>query len=187
MPAIRRLNCPRSSLACFTLSLMSLPRSAMVPCRITAGLLRWRRPKVGRREPTFALQSADRFAMVTSLEVNELKVNRALAGVIVLGAIALAVLFSSFYTVDEGTRGVILRMGAVSGIAQPGIGFKIPLVDRIVPISVQTHSALYPDMEAYSRDQQLATMDVSVTYRILPTRLIRCTRSTAVLKAWSAG
>ena len=106
--------------------------------------------------------------MVTSLEVNELKVNRALAGVIVLGAIALAVLFSSFYTVDEGTRGVILRMGAVSGIAQPGIGFKIPLVDRIVPISVQTHSALYPDMEAYSRDQQLATMDVSVTYRILP-------------------
>lgn len=97
-----------------------------------------------------------------------MKAYRALAGVVALVILALIVLFGSVFTVDEGTRGVVLRLGAVQSIAQPGIGFKIPLIDRVVPISVQTHSALYEDMEAYSRDQQLATMDVSVTYRILP-------------------
>ncbi len=97
--------------------------------------------------------------------------NKALAGVVALVVVGAVLLFGSVFTVDEGTRGVVLRLGAVSGIAQPGIGFKIPLVDRVVPISVQTHSALYDDMEAYSRDQQLATMDVSVTYRILPTEV----------------
>lgn len=100
-----------------------------------------------------------------------MQVNKALAGVIALVVVGAVLLFGSIYTVDEGTRGVVLRLGAVSSIAQPGIGFKIPLLDRVVPISVQTHSALYNDMEAYSRDQQLATMDVSVTYRILPTEV----------------
>ncbi len=86
----------------------------------------------------------------------------------VVAVIAAVIVFGSIYTVDEGTRGVILRMGAVSGVAGPGVGFKIPLIDRVVPITVQTNSAVYRDMEAYSRDQQLAEVTVSVTYRILP-------------------
>ncbi len=96
---------------------------------------------------------------------------RTLAGVVALAVVAIVVVFGSIYTVDEGTRGVILRLGAVSGIAEPGVGFKVPLIDRIVPIIVQTDSAIYENMEAYSRDQQLATITVSVTYRILPTEV----------------
>ena len=92
-----------------------------------------------------------------------MKAYRALAGVVALVVLALVVLFGSVYTVDEGTRGVVLRLGAVQSIAQPGIGFKVPLIDRVVPISVQTHSALYENMEAYSRDQQLAD-DVYAQY-----------------------
>lgn len=96
---------------------------------------------------------------------------KTLAGVVAIVLVALIVVFGSIYTVDEGNRGVILRMGAVSGIAQPGLGFKIPLIDRVVPITVQTNSVVYRDMEAYSRDQQLATIDVSVTYRIVPSEV----------------
>jgi len=55
---------------------------------------------------------------------------KALAGVIVLGI--LSVVLGSWYTVDEGERGVVLRYGAVSGVAQPGLGFKIPVIDSIV-------------------------------------------------------
>ena len=100
-----------------------------------------------------------------------MKAYRFLAGLVAIGVLAVVVIFGSMYSVDEGTRGVILRLGAVSGIAEPGVGFKIPLIDRIVPISVQTTSAIYTDMEAYSRDQQLATITVSVTYRIVPTEV----------------
>lgn len=97
-----------------------------------------------------------------------MKLYRSLAIVVALALLAIFVVFGSMFTIDQGTRGVVLRMGAVSGIAEPGLNFKIPFIDRVVPINVQTNSVVYPDMEAYSRDQQLAEIDVSVTYRILP-------------------
>lgn len=100
-----------------------------------------------------------------------MKLYRTLAGLVALALLALIVIFGSIFTVDEGMRGVVLRLGAVRGIAEPGLGFKMPLMDKVVPVSVQTHSALYRDMEAYSRDQQLAEMDVSVTYRLLPSEV----------------
>ena len=94
---------------------------------------------------------------------------KALAGIIILGI--LSVVLGSWYTVDEGERGVVLRYGAVSGVAQPGLGFKIPMIDSIVRISVQSKAAIYNSMEAYSRDQQPATMNLSVNYRIPPDRV----------------
>ncbi len=88
-----------------------------------------------------------------------------------IGLALLSVVLGSWYTVDEGERGVILRYGAVAGIAQPGLGFKIPLIDSVVRISVQSKAAIYNGMEAYSRDQQPATMNLSVNYRIPPDRV----------------
>lgn len=88
---------------------------------------------------------------------------------IVLGMVALAILsvvFGSWYTIDQGERGVILRYGAIAGTAEPGLGFKLPLIDTVVRISVQSQAAVYDQMEAYSRDQQPATVKLSVNYRI---------------------
>jgi regulator of protease activity HflC (stomatin/prohibitin superfamily) len=88
-----------------------------------------------------------------------------------IGLAILSVVLGSWYTVDEGERGVILRYGAVAGVAQPGLGFKIPLIDSVVRVSVQSNAAIYNGMEAYSRDQQPATMNLSVNYRIPPDRV----------------
>lgn len=94
--------------------------------------------------------------------------NARLLTIAVLVLLVAAVLFGSFFTVDQGYRGVVLRTGAVAHIAQPGLGMKVPLLDRVVKISVQTNSKVYDRMESYSRDQQLAELRVSVTYRIVP-------------------
>ncbi len=83
-----------------------------------------------------------------------------------VAALAAVAASKSFYTVDEGERGVILRTGAVVGTAEPGLGFKIPFLDRIVKISVQSRAQIYEQVEAYSRDQQAATMKLSVNYRL---------------------
>ena len=82
--------------------------------------------------------------------------------------IAALLAFNSFFTVDQGYRGVVLRLGAFTRIAQPGLGMKIPFLDRVVLISVQTNSKIYEQMETYSRDQQLAELRMSVTYRLVP-------------------
>ncbi len=86
------------------------------------------------------------------------------------GLIALVIFvfaFGSFYTVDEGERGVVTRYGKIVKVSQPGLGFKLPLLDSVTKISIQDHVEIYSDMEAYSRDQQPAIMRVSVSYRLL--------------------
>lgn len=85
---------------------------------------------------------------------------------IFLVLILVAVGISSAYTVEEGSRGVITRNGAVIGTAEPGFAFKAPFVDSVNEISVQSQTRTYGERSAYSRDQQAATMGFSVTYHI---------------------
>jgi regulator of protease activity HflC (stomatin/prohibitin superfamily) len=89
-----------------------------------------------------------------------------IGGAVVVGLIALTVVGGSFYTVDQGERGVILRNGAVVGTAEPGLGFKLPIVDSIREITVQTQARVYEKVMVYSRDQQNANLQVSVNYRL---------------------
>lgn len=87
-------------------------------------------------------------------------------GAVVAGVIGLSVLGGSFYTVDQGERGVILRNGAVVGTAEPGLGVKAPVIDRVVEINVQSLAQVYNNVLAYSADQQTASMRVSVSFRV---------------------
>ena len=89
-----------------------------------------------------------------------------IVGSVFVGLIALVILGGSFYTVDQGERGVILRNGKVVGTAEPGLSFKLPIVDSVKEINVQTQARLYEKVMVYSRDQQTADLYVSVNYRI---------------------
>lgn len=88
------------------------------------------------------------------------------AALAVLGFFALIIFGGSFYTIDQGERGVILRYGAVVGTAEPGLGFKLPLIDSVVKISVQSRAKVYDNVNTYSRDQQPADITISVNYRL---------------------
>ena len=85
---------------------------------------------------------------------------------VVVGLAALTVLGGSWYTVGEGYRGVQLRNGAVVGTAEPGLGFKMPVIDSVVDISVQSQARAYEDVQTYSKDQQTASLMISVNYRL---------------------
>lgn len=85
---------------------------------------------------------------------------------VVAGLAALTVVGGSWYTVDQGERGVMLRNGALTGVAEPGLGFKMPIIDRVVDISVRSQAKIYENVLAYSRDQQTAGLTLSVNYRV---------------------
>lgn len=88
-------------------------------------------------------------------------------GTVALGALfGVTVVFGSWYTVDQGERGVVLRNGAVIGTAEPGLGFKLPWVDSVVKIDVQAKARPYESVPAYSKDQQTAILQLSVNYRL---------------------
>lgn len=87
------------------------------------------------------------------------------AGFIFGGLFLLSFLLGSFYTIDQGERGVILCNGAVCGMADPGLHFKIPFIQTVKLISVQSQKVVYADIKTYSRDQQPAILRVSLNLR----------------------
>ena len=94
--------------------------------------------------------------------------------------VGLALIFGSFYTIDQGERGVILRTGAVAGTAEPGLHFKLPWIETIVKIPVTEQVSYWTcsnnggscqtnerhEMQAYSQDQQPADMRVTVSWHV---------------------
>ena len=87
--------------------------------------------------------------------------------------VILLLLYSTYFTIDQGERGVILHWGAIAGEAEPGLHFKMPIVTTIEKISVQVQKEAFEKngdsdtrMQAYSRDQQPATIALSVNYHV---------------------
>jgi regulator of protease activity HflC (stomatin/prohibitin superfamily) len=96
---------------------------------------------------------------------------RGIVGAAVVGLVALIAILGSWYTVDQTERGVLLRNGAVIGTAQPGLGFKVPLIDGVERISVKTSTYTWDKMNSYSYDQQPADLKISVTLRASPDKV----------------
>ncbi|HEY5336970.1 MAG TPA: prohibitin family protein [Rhizomicrobium sp.] len=87
-------------------------------------------------------------------------------------AVLVAVLFLLFgidgtwYTVDQGERAVLLRWGQAVDVEGPGLHFKMPFIEDVVKMSVREQKEEFKT-QAYSQDQQPATVQVSVNY-LLP-------------------
>ena len=96
---------------------------------------------------------------------------RGTVGAAIAGLVVLIAILGSWYTVDQTERGVLLRNGAVIGTAQPGLGFKVPLIDGVEKISVKTSTYTWDKMNSYSYDQQPADLKISVTLRASPDKV----------------
>jgi regulator of protease activity HflC (stomatin/prohibitin superfamily) len=85
-------------------------------------------------------------------------------GFVAIAVVAILTLFGSWYTVDQGERAVVLRLGATVGEDGPGLHFKLPWINTVHKITVQNQNRRYTKLETYSRDQQSAELTVSVTF-----------------------
>jgi hypothetical protein len=94
---------------------------------------------------------------------------------VVVGLAALTVIGGSWYTVGEGYRGVQLRNGAVVGTAEPGLGFKMPVIDSVVDISGSLKLALMTPFRHTQRTSKLLLCLYPLTIACL---LIRSKAST---------
>jgi len=45
---------------------------------------------------------------------------------------------SSFYTIEPGEKGVVLRLGKFHAVTKPGLNFKLPLLDVLYKVDVKT-------------------------------------------------
>lgn len=84
------------------------------------------------------------------------------------GLLLMLLFFGAWYTVNETERGVLLRNGALVGVIEPGLSFKMPFIETVRFLSVQNQTTTYQGLQAYSKDQQTATLNVSVSWHVLP-------------------
>lgn len=75
--------------------------------------------------------------------------------------------FGSFVSVPAGNRGVLLRFEKVEGVLNEGLNVKMPLIDKVVMMSVQTQKYEEPATAA-SKDLQDVTAKVAINYRVDP-------------------
>lgn len=93
------------------------------------------------------------------------KLSRTLILSIPIAVAALLLLLLSFYVVPAGYVGVITRFGAVHRVVQPGLGAKIPFVEAVHEMSVQTQKDEV-DASSASSNLQVVTAIIAVNYRL---------------------
>lgn len=77
-----------------------------------------------------------------------------------------ALSFGSFFVVDQGERGVVVRSGKVTAVHDAGLYWKMPFIDNVKTIDVRSKAKQYESVSVISSDQQLANLVLSFNYSI---------------------
>jgi regulator of protease activity HflC (stomatin/prohibitin superfamily) len=85
----------------------------------------------------------------------------------VVGLVSLTVLLGGWFRVPAGYRGVVLRMGAVQYVADPGFHLKMPIIDRALDIEVRIRKEVVQSA-ASSKDLQVINSEIALNYAPVP-------------------
>ena len=80
----------------------------------------------------------------------------------------IAVLWAAFgfYTVKEAERGIVLRFGKFERIAEPGLRWRMLLVERVVPVDIETVRSLSASGFMLTEDENVVSVEFEVQYRV---------------------
>lgn len=79
--------------------------------------------------------------------------------------------FMAVYTVDSGTRKIVLTAGEATSVSTEGLNFKVPFYQSTREVNVKTHKASQ-NANAASKDLQIVSSTISVNYRYNADKLI---------------
>jgi regulator of protease activity HflC (stomatin/prohibitin superfamily) len=95
---------------------------------------------------------------------------------------AVIIIFGSIYVISEGERGVLTRNGAFVAVKDPGLGFKVPIIDGVTDMEIRNMRIETP-VHVYSSDTQQYEAAVSVNYDLNPAEVERIFKSEGVYYA----
>ena len=86
--------------------------------------------------------------------------------VIILVLLALIV-SSAIKVIYEYERGVVFRLGRFSGVKGPGLRFIIPVVDRLMKISLRTVAMDVPPQDVITKDNVSIKVNAVIYFRVV--------------------
>ena len=90
-----------------------------------------------------------------------------LANWLIIIILVVALLSASIKIIPEYERAVLFRLGRLVGVKGPGLIFIIPIVDRIMKISLRTIVFDVPPQEVITRDNVTCTVNAVLYYRVV--------------------
>lgn len=84
----------------------------------------------------------------------------------------LSVFLGAFGTVSEGEVGIKRTNGAATATLTPGLYFKVPFFQDVIPMSVRSEVFSWDKMATYSKDQQPTELKLSVQLAIASTEAL---------------
>jgi regulator of protease activity HflC (stomatin/prohibitin superfamily) len=84
-----------------------------------------------------------------------------------IGAVVVLFFLNAIRIVREYERGVIFRLGRVIGAKGPGIFFLIPIVDKMVRISLRTITLDVPPQEVITKDNVTSSVNAVLFFRVV--------------------
>jgi regulator of protease activity HflC (stomatin/prohibitin superfamily) len=85
----------------------------------------------------------------------------------VLAVIALILIFSTFFTVQQQSAAIVERFGKYHKTAHSGLNVKMPLIDRIVHRVSLRVQQLPVEVETKTKDNVFVKVEVAVQYRVV--------------------
>ena len=76
--------------------------------------------------------------------------------------LALVAFFSSFFTVKTAEVAIITRFGKFLRIAEPGLNWKVPFIDKVTDASACASTRSSLTMETKTKDNVFVTIPISV-------------------------
>ncbi|MCD6256905.1 slipin family protein [Candidatus Aerophobetes bacterium] len=87
--------------------------------------------------------------------------------IIFLAIVVIIILLASIRVVTEYERGVIFRLGRLIGAKGPGLFFLIPIVDRMVKVSLRTMNFDVQPQEVITKDNVPVKVNAVVYFRVI--------------------
>lgn len=88
-------------------------------------------------------------------------------GLITLVVIGLFILASAIRVLREYERGVIFRLGRLVGAKGPGLIILIPIIDRMVKVSLRTVAMDVPPQDVITKDNVSVKVNAVVYFRVI--------------------
>jgi membrane protease subunit HflC len=86
---------------------------------------------------------------------------------VVLLILALFIGYNSLFTVYQTRQAIVVRLGEpVRVVTQPGLNFKVPLIDTVISIDKRILDLEAPAQEVIASDQKRLVVDAFARYRI---------------------
>jgi membrane protease subunit HflC len=89
-------------------------------------------------------------------------------GLIVVAIIAAVVLFSATFIVDQRQQALVLRFGGIRQVVfNPGLYFKVPMIENVVYIDKRILDLDLPPQEVIASDQKRLIVDTFTRYKVV--------------------